>query len=248
MFFLGVLIEHAGYRRNGRRGQQFREIVKNLHWLDLNYWTLGCKPGHRPQCPRRGRLREAMSSCPNREKSQCPIPLPRTFFCRAYRRPTGLCSVRTSRRLGGHCEEQHVAPYTAPQCPCFPRTDDAHRRRQRPFHHRGAPSAMAINGCRPRRWTGPALTHEFLSMMLGVQRPGVTVAMQDLERRGVLGRRRGMVTILDREALERLTNGRSGQLGWRLSTSTLGQERTCRGSACRSGSGHLADFVRYGSR
>jgi CRP-like cAMP-binding protein len=50
------------------------------------------------------------------------------------------------------------------------------------------------------------LTHEFLSMMLGVQRPGVTVAMQDLERRGVLGRRRGMVTILDREALERLTN------------------------------------------
>ena len=51
------------------------------------------------------------------------------------------------------------------------------------------------------------LTHEFLSMMLGVQRPGVTVAMQDLERRGVLGRRRGMVTILDREALERLSNG-----------------------------------------
>ena len=51
------------------------------------------------------------------------------------------------------------------------------------------------------------LTHEFLSMMLGVQRPGVTVAMQDLERRGVLGRRRGVVTILDRQALERLSNG-----------------------------------------
>jgi hypothetical protein len=44
-------------------------------------------------------------------------------------------------------------------------------------------------------------------MMLGVQRPGVTVAMQDLERRGVLGRRRGTVTILDREALKRLSNG-----------------------------------------
>jgi hypothetical protein len=44
-------------------------------------------------------------------------------------------------------------------------------------------------------------------MMLGVQRPGVTVAMQDLERRGVLGRRRGVVTILDRQALERLSNG-----------------------------------------
>ena len=51
------------------------------------------------------------------------------------------------------------------------------------------------------------LTHEFLAMMLGVLRPGVTVAIQELEREGVIARRRGHVVILDRVSLERLSNG-----------------------------------------
>ena len=51
------------------------------------------------------------------------------------------------------------------------------------------------------------LTQEFLAMMLGVRRPGVTVAFQALERRGVIARRRGRIAILDREALETLSNG-----------------------------------------
>jgi CRP-like cAMP-binding protein len=51
------------------------------------------------------------------------------------------------------------------------------------------------------------LTHEFLSMMLGVRRPGVTVAIQELEHRGAISRRRGRIVILDREALEKLSNG-----------------------------------------
>ena len=59
------------------------------------------------------------------------------------------------------------------------------------------------------RLDGPELplTHEFLSMMLGVRRPGVTVAMQELERDGIIARKRGNVVILDRTQLEKMSNG-----------------------------------------
>ena len=51
------------------------------------------------------------------------------------------------------------------------------------------------------------LTHEFLSMMLGVRRPGVTVAIQALEREGVIARKRGRIVITHRKGLEKLSNG-----------------------------------------
>ena len=51
------------------------------------------------------------------------------------------------------------------------------------------------------------LTHEFLSMMLGVTRPGVTVAVQLLERKGLIKRQRGSIVIIGRKALEKLSNG-----------------------------------------
>ncbi len=46
------------------------------------------------------------------------------------------------------------------------------------------------------------LTHEFLAMMLGVQRPGVSVAMKALQRAGYLGYSHGKITIADRAGLE----------------------------------------------
>ncbi len=47
------------------------------------------------------------------------------------------------------------------------------------------------------------LTHEFLSMMLGVRRAGVTVAANVLQRTGAIAYgRRGRVTVLDRGRLE----------------------------------------------
>lgn len=51
------------------------------------------------------------------------------------------------------------------------------------------------------------LTHEFLGVMLGTARPGVTIALQELERRGWITHRRGVVTIIDRKGLIRSANG-----------------------------------------
>lgn len=52
-----------------------------------------------------------------------------------------------------------------------------------------------------------ALTHEFLAMMLCVRRPGVTVAIRELERAGLVARKRGHIVIIDREGLEKMSNG-----------------------------------------
>jgi CRP-like cAMP-binding protein len=49
------------------------------------------------------------------------------------------------------------------------------------------------------------LTQEFLAMMLGVQRTGVTAAAGSLQRAGLIRYTRGNVTILDRLGLERLS-------------------------------------------
>jgi CRP-like cAMP-binding protein len=51
------------------------------------------------------------------------------------------------------------------------------------------------------------LTHEFLGLMLGTHRPGVTIALQALEKAGLITTRRSRVTILDRKALEKSSNG-----------------------------------------
>jgi hypothetical protein len=48
------------------------------------------------------------------------------------------------------------------------------------------------------------LTHDFLGLMLGTRRAGVTVALQGLGQRGVVERQRGRITIVDRRALMHL--------------------------------------------
>src|SRR5260370_18845132 len=47
------------------------------------------------------------------------------------------------------------------------------------------------------------LTHEFLSHMLGAERPSVTVAAGVLQKTGAVTYKRGEVRILDRAKLER---------------------------------------------
>ena len=54
------------------------------------------------------------------------------------------------------------------------------------------------------------LTHEFLAMMLGVRRAGITTALQVLEGSGMIRSRRGRVDIVDRERLLGAAGGSYG--------------------------------------
>jgi hypothetical protein len=54
------------------------------------------------------------------------------------------------------------------------------------------------------------LTHEFIALMLGVRRAGVTVALQEFEDKGLIDTARGSVTVKDRDGLEASANGLYG--------------------------------------
>src|SRR5215212_2236782 len=54
------------------------------------------------------------------------------------------------------------------------------------------------------------LVHEFLSMMLGVRRPGVTIAVQTLEGAGVIKATHGHINVRDRARLEEAAGGSYG--------------------------------------
>lgn len=51
------------------------------------------------------------------------------------------------------------------------------------------------------------ITHEFLALLLGVRRQGVTVALHELEGKGLIRSTRSHVRILDREGLQQAANG-----------------------------------------
>lgn len=55
-----------------------------------------------------------------------------------------------------------------------------------------------------------ALTHEFMAIMIGAQRSGVTVALHVLEGTGMVRSTRGLVTILDRAKLADLAGDSYG--------------------------------------
>jgi CRP-like cAMP-binding protein len=51
------------------------------------------------------------------------------------------------------------------------------------------------------------ITHEFLALLLGVRRQGVTVALHELEGRGLIRSTRAHVRVLDRDGLLQAANG-----------------------------------------
>jgi CRP-like cAMP-binding protein len=67
------------------------------------------------------------------------------------------------------------------------------------------------------------LTHEFLALMLGVRRAGVTTTLNELESQGLIGSERGRILVSDRAGLEKLADGIYGVpeaeyrrlIGWR---------------------------------
>jgi hypothetical protein len=54
------------------------------------------------------------------------------------------------------------------------------------------------------------LTHDFLAVMLGVRRAGVTVGTHQLEGKGLIRAQRGVITVLDRDGLEVEARGSYG--------------------------------------
>jgi hypothetical protein len=54
------------------------------------------------------------------------------------------------------------------------------------------------------------LTQEFIGMMLGVRRAGVTDAMAMLRNDGLVTQRRGTITVVDRKGLEQRAEGGYG--------------------------------------
>jgi CRP-like cAMP-binding protein len=75
------------------------------------------------------------------------------------------------------------------------------------------------------RLSGDALplTHEFLALMLGVRRAGVTVSLNYLKKRGIIRSQRGQVLVLDYDGLNAVADGLYGVpeteylrlIGWR---------------------------------
>ena len=49
-----------------------------------------------------------------------------------------------------------------------------------------------------------ALTHEFLALMLGVRRPGVTEALQSLKRQNLIETGRNQIVVLSRSGIEKM--------------------------------------------
>ncbi|TPK85588.1 Crp/Fnr family transcriptional regulator [Mesorhizobium sp. B2-4-13] len=74
------------------------------------------------------------------------------------------------------------------------------------------------------------ITHEFLSVMLGVRRPGVTVGLQTIESHGYIRARRGEITIRDRKGLVALARESYGppELQYRRLVGDLGSKNPSR--------------------
>ncbi len=52
-----------------------------------------------------------------------------------------------------------------------------------------------------------SVTHDFLALLLGVTRPGITIALHELEGKGLIRSTRSHVRILDRDGLRGAANG-----------------------------------------
>jgi CRP-like cAMP-binding protein len=61
---------------------------------------------------------------------------------------------------------------------------------------------MVAPDARPRRRDAFSLKQEFLAVMLGVQRPTVSVVLRALQREGLISTRYGRIQILQRKRLE----------------------------------------------
>jgi Crp-like helix-turn-helix domain len=136
-----------------------------------------------------------------------------TLAGEAYQRPPRYCALlREQSRGTAQCHEcQRNPPRRAAQI--------------RPGLH-GTAAHSAIANARARidqrlaRWLLTAhdrigdntlpLTHEFLALMLGVRRAGVTESLQSLKRQKLIYTGRNEITVLNRKGIERVAGNSYG--------------------------------------
>jgi hypothetical protein len=78
-----------------------------------------------------------------------------------------------------------------------------------------------------------SLTHEFVAPMLGVRRPGVTLAIHEMEARGLMKAARKLIVIVDRPGLERQAGAAYGPAEahyQRLVGRSIRSDGACRGA------------------
>ena len=73
-----------------------------------------------------------------------------------------------------------------------------------------------------------SLTHEFLSLMLGVRRPGVTEALHALRKQDLISYARGHITVKNRKGLERKAGHRLWHARSRISPTDRVKRRRAR--------------------
>ena len=76
------------------------------------------------------------------------------------------------------------------------------------------------------------ITHDFLSMMLGVRRAGVTTTIHILEGNGLIRAKRGVITVLDRDKLEELADNAYGLARGGVCPVDGGGPVMCRATSC----------------
>jgi CRP-like cAMP-binding protein len=113
---------------------------------------------------------------------------------------------RSHTAFGDETKRQ-AAPVTFADRPCVPPADRADSRRKRRSKNQERLARWLLLGADRIDGNELPITHKFLALMLGVQRPAVTVAVQALERKGLIKAGREVITITDRKRLVEMSNG-----------------------------------------
>jgi CRP-like cAMP-binding protein len=116
--------------------------------------------------------------------------------------------VSTNKLLArlSHADAQLLEPHLSPiELPVRKQLQAANKRVDRIYFPESGIASIVSNG--PNPIEVGMIGREGMTGALGVRRSGITTALQELERKGLIVHRRTIITIADREGLEESSNG-----------------------------------------